>query len=94
MKAIIAPIERAVLKSELNNDRFLRKTRKGDNEIYPTHMNNSLFGPPKIKKLLAATASYPVLLRSIKMGNITYLRHTIFNSAQHSKTPIYPIPLS
>ncbi len=34
MKTIIEPISRALLKSELTKDIFVRNTRKGDNEIY------------------------------------------------------------
>ncbi len=38
---IIDPIDRKILKSELNKDRFLRTTRKGDNEIYCVNIHNS-----------------------------------------------------
>lgn len=41
MKDLIAPIDRNILKSELNADRFLRKTRKGDNEIYRVNCHNA-----------------------------------------------------
>lgn len=41
MKAIIAPISKDVLKSELNEDRFVRTTRKGDNEIYIVNQHNA-----------------------------------------------------
>ncbi len=41
MEAIIAPIDREILKKELNQDRFLRKTRKGDNEIYVVNIHNA-----------------------------------------------------
>lgn len=34
MKTLIEPISRALLKSELTKDLFVRNTRKGDNEIY------------------------------------------------------------
>lgn len=34
MENIIEPIDKIVLKRELSQDKFLRKTRKGDNEIY------------------------------------------------------------
>ncbi len=34
MESIIDPIDRILLKRELSSDKFLRKTRKGDNEIY------------------------------------------------------------
>ena len=34
MKEIISPIDKAILKSELTPERFLRSTRKGNNEIY------------------------------------------------------------
>lgn len=38
---IIAPVDREILKKELNADRFIRKTRKGDNEIYIVNIHNS-----------------------------------------------------
>lgn len=41
MEEIIKPIDRAILKSELNSDRFLRTTRKGGNEIYCVDHFNS-----------------------------------------------------
>lgn len=41
MQEIIDPIEKEILKSELNSSRFLRKTRKGDNEIYCVNVHNS-----------------------------------------------------
>ncbi|MEG1617656.1 MAG: GNAT family N-acetyltransferase [Bacteroidales bacterium] len=34
MEEIISPIDKEILKSELTSDRFLRATRKGNNEIY------------------------------------------------------------
>jgi hypothetical protein len=41
MQEIIAAISKEVLKSELNQERFLRKTRKGENEIYCVNIHNS-----------------------------------------------------
>ena len=41
MKEIIAPIDRALLKAELTNDKFLRLTRKGENEIYVLDNNDA-----------------------------------------------------
>ncbi len=41
MDNIIAPIDKQILKRELNSDRFLRKTRKGDNEIYAVNVHNA-----------------------------------------------------
>lgn len=38
---IIAPIDREILKKELSKDRFIRKTRKGDNEIYIVNHHNA-----------------------------------------------------
>ena len=38
---IIAPVDRNILKRELNADRFLRFTRKGTNEIYCVNHHNS-----------------------------------------------------
>jgi len=41
MKKVIDPIDRAVLRQELNAERFLRSTRKGGNEIYRVNASNS-----------------------------------------------------
>lgn len=41
MEEIIPPISKEVLKSELTKDRFLRYTRKGDNEIYVVNQKNA-----------------------------------------------------
>jgi hypothetical protein len=41
MKELIAPIDRALLKSELTSEKFLRHTRKGENEIYVLDNNNA-----------------------------------------------------
>jgi hypothetical protein len=41
MQEIIPAIAKEILKSELNKERFLRKTRKGDNEIYCVNVHNS-----------------------------------------------------
>lgn len=38
---IIAPIDREILKKELSKDRFIRTTRKGDNEIYIVNQHNA-----------------------------------------------------
>lgn len=40
-KPIIDPISKDLLKSELNATTFLRKTRKGDNEIYTVNVHNA-----------------------------------------------------
>ena len=40
-QAIIAPISKEIIKKELNQDRFIRKTRKGGNEIYSVNFHNS-----------------------------------------------------
>jgi hypothetical protein len=40
-KEIIAPIDKSILKQELNSDCFIRKTRKGDNEIYIINQHNA-----------------------------------------------------
>lgn len=40
-KAIIPPVERDLLKKELNKDRFVRITRKGENEIYIVNQQNA-----------------------------------------------------
>lgn len=41
MEEIIASVDRAILKRELSPDRFIRKTRKGDNEIYIIDQHNA-----------------------------------------------------
>jgi len=41
MEAIIQAISKDVLKSELTSERFLRNTRKGDNEIYVVNQKNA-----------------------------------------------------
>ena len=41
MKAMIDPIDREVLKQELNNDRYLRDTNNGGNIIYVVNAQNS-----------------------------------------------------
>lgn len=41
MQDIIEPIDKALIKAELTKERFLRKTRKGDNEIYCVNIHNS-----------------------------------------------------
>jgi hypothetical protein len=41
MKEIIAPVEKSVLKQELNEDRFLRNTNKGGNKLYIVNQQNA-----------------------------------------------------
>jgi len=41
MKAIINPIDKAILKAELTAETFVRKTRKGENEIYSVNHHNA-----------------------------------------------------
>lgn len=41
MKEIIAPIDKNLIKNELTKERFIRNTRKGDNEIYIVNQHNS-----------------------------------------------------
>lgn len=41
MEPIIEPIDRVILKEELNEERFLRHTRKGGNEIYSINIHNA-----------------------------------------------------
>ena len=41
MENIIAPIDKEIIKSELTPERFVRKTRKGDNEIYIIDHHNA-----------------------------------------------------
>jgi hypothetical protein len=40
-KEIIAPVSIELLKKELNKDRFVRTTRKGENELYIVNQHNS-----------------------------------------------------
>jgi len=41
MEKIINPIDKSIIKKELNEKRFLRNTRKGNNEIYSVNFHNS-----------------------------------------------------
>lgn len=41
MEAIIDPVDRSLLKSELTSEKLLRTTRKGGNEIYTVNFHNS-----------------------------------------------------
>lgn len=41
IEPIIEPVDRSLLKAELNSDRFIRTTRKGGNEIYIVNQHNS-----------------------------------------------------
>lgn len=41
LKNIIPPVERELIRQELNKDRFLRMTNKGNNEIYVLNHHNS-----------------------------------------------------
>ncbi|HSI74729.1 MAG TPA: hypothetical protein VK957_02490, partial [Lunatimonas sp.] len=41
MQEIIAPIDRATLKNELNQERFLRYVNNGENEIYLVNHHNA-----------------------------------------------------
>ncbi len=41
MEKIINPIDKSILKKELNEKRFLRNTRKGNNEIYSVNFHNA-----------------------------------------------------
>ncbi len=40
-KEVIAPIDKSIIKNELNSDRYIRNTRKGENEIYIVNHHNS-----------------------------------------------------
>jgi hypothetical protein len=52
---IIAPIDRDILKKELNSERFLRTTRKGDNEIYCVNFHNAPHVVKEIGRLREVT---------------------------------------
>lgn len=41
MEELIEPIKKSELKKELSKERFLRNTRKGENEIYCVNINNA-----------------------------------------------------
>jgi hypothetical protein len=41
MENIIAAVDKALLKRELSTERFIRKTRKGENEIYIVNQHNA-----------------------------------------------------
>ena len=41
MENIITAVDRVLLKRELSTERFIRKTRKGDNEIYIVNQHNA-----------------------------------------------------
>lgn len=41
MQNIIDPVAKELIKSELTSERFLRRTRKGDNEIYSINIHNA-----------------------------------------------------
>lgn len=41
MENIIPALDRALIKRELSSERFIRKTRKGDNEIYIVNQHNA-----------------------------------------------------
>lgn len=41
MEKIIDPIDKEIIKSELNRERFVRNTRKGENEIYIVDQHNA-----------------------------------------------------
>jgi hypothetical protein len=59
IKQIIAPISREALKKELTSDRFIRHTRKGDNEIYCiSHHNapNTMLEIGRLRELTFRTA--------------------------------------
>jgi hypothetical protein len=58
-KQIIAPISREVIKKELTSERFIRHTRKGENEIYCiTHHNapNTMLEIGRLRELTFRTA--------------------------------------
>lgn len=52
---IIAPVDKEILKQELNAERFVRKTRKGDNEIYIVNAHNSPHTLQEIGRLREVT---------------------------------------
>lgn len=52
---IIDPIDKEILKKELNAERFIRKTRKGDNEIYIVNVHNSPHTLQEIGRLREVT---------------------------------------
>lgn len=55
MKSIIPPVDREILKNELNQERFLRTTRKGGNEIYCVNIHNAPNAVQEIGRLREVT---------------------------------------
>ncbi len=55
MQDIIPPIDRAVLKGELTQERFLRYTNNGDNEVYLINHHNSPHVMKEIGRLREVT---------------------------------------
>jgi hypothetical protein len=55
MEDIIAPIDKALLKGELTKERFVRLTRKGENEIYIVDQHNAPYVLQEIGRLREVT---------------------------------------
>jgi hypothetical protein len=76
---VIDPIEKSILKSELNEARFIRKTRKGDNEIYIINVHNAPNTIQEIGRLREVTfrasgggTGLPVDLDEFDLNDICY----------------------
>lgn len=55
MEAIIPPVDRTLLVQELNADRFIRHTNKGENELYIVNANNAPHTVREIGRLREVT---------------------------------------
>jgi hypothetical protein len=76
---IIAPVDRALLKQELHAGRFIRHTRKGDNEIYIINAHNAPHTLQEIGRLREVTfraagggTGMPVDLDELDSGEVCY----------------------
>jgi hypothetical protein len=76
---IIAPVDRALLKQELHAGRFIRHTRKGDNEIYIVNAHNAPHTLQEIGRLREVTfraagggTGMPVDLDELDSGEVCY----------------------
>ncbi len=76
---VIDSIDKSILKSELNEARFIRKTRKGDNEIYIVNVHNAPNTIQEIGRLREVTfrasgggTGLPVDLDEFDLNDICY----------------------
>lgn len=55
MQPIIDPVDKKLIQAELNEQRFIRNTRKGDNEIYIVNQHNAPYTVQEIGRLREVT---------------------------------------